>query len=190
MTMKKSESSYPKPVGRKEIPPSIRRAVLEEAGFKCANPTCRAIITLHIHHLYYVSHGGSNDPDNLLALCGYCHDNHHQRVIPNESLRTWKMILLTLNHGFDRRSLDLLLFLDRLNEPNFYITPDGLLEFASLVASRLVDAEKLSPYPNWRVFLSEKGKLFIEGWRSGDERGALESLRPNAEEQESKATEE
>ena len=100
------------------------------------------------------------------------------------------MILLTLNHGFDRRSLDLLLFLDRLNEPNFYITPDGLLEFASLVASRLVDAEKLSPYPNWRVFLSEKGKLFIEGWRSGDERGALESLRPNAEEQESKATEE
>ena len=76
------------------------------------------------------------------------------------------MILLTLNQGFDRRSIDLLLFLDHLNEPNYYVTQDGLLEFASLVAARLVDAERTSPFPNWRVFLSGKGKLFIDGWKA------------------------
>lgn len=87
------------------------------------------------------------------------------------------MLLVSLNQGFDRRSLDLLLFLNHLNEPNYYVTPDGLLEFASLVAAGFIDAERNTVGPNWRVFLSPKGTLFVEAWKNGDERAALEAMR-------------
>ena len=177
MRSKTPKSEHPKPARRKAIPAAVKRAVLQEAGFKCANPACQAILTLDVHHLHYVSDGGSNDPDNVLALCGHCHDLHHAGHIPTEALRSWKMLLLSLNQGFDRRSLDLLLFLNHLDEPNYYVTPDALLEFASLVAAGLVAAERTSPFPNWRVFLSRQGKLFVEAWRNGDQRAALEAMR-------------
>jgi hypothetical protein len=85
--------------------------------------------------------------------------------------------LISLNQGFDKHSLDLLLFLHRLNEPNFYVTTDGLLEFASLVAAGLVDAEHPAFYPNWRVYLSQRGRLFVEAWQNGNERAALNAMR-------------
>lgn len=31
----------------------------------------------HAHHRRMRSHGGSDDPSNLVALCGACHDHIH-----------------------------------------------------------------------------------------------------------------
>jgi len=86
-----------------------------EAGYKCANPTCRNVITLEIHHIQYVCGGGGDDPSNLLPLCPYCHAMHHQGHIPVEAIRTWKSLLLALNNALDRRSLDLLLYLREMH---------------------------------------------------------------------------
>ena len=47
---------------------SVRVQVLHEAGFKCANPCCRYPITLDLHHLHYVSEGGSDDAANLWLI--------------------------------------------------------------------------------------------------------------------------
>src|SRR6478752_867236 len=99
---------------RKKLDLHARRLVLHEAGYKCANPVCRNIITLDIHHIVYVSKSGSNAPENLLPLCGHCHDMHHAGEIPSEAIRTWKMLLLALNEAFDRRSVDILLSLDAI----------------------------------------------------------------------------
>ena len=74
---------------RKKIPADCRQLVLHEAGYRCANPTCRTILTLDIHHLEYVSDDGGNDPANLLPLCPNCHGLHHSGVIPRESIRAW-----------------------------------------------------------------------------------------------------
>ena len=51
------------------VPVDVKRLVLHEAGYRCANPVCRHILTLDVHHLDYVSDGGSNTPYNLLPLC-------------------------------------------------------------------------------------------------------------------------
>src|SRR6266567_2983044 len=88
------------------------RLVLHEAGYRCANPACRTILTIDIHHMEYVAEGGSNEPENLLPLCPNCHSLHHRKDIPRESIRAWKMILLAFNDGFDRKSVNLLLGLD------------------------------------------------------------------------------
>lgn len=74
----------------RHIPDKVRLAVLTEAGFRCAVPTCKTIIALDLHHIVSVSDSGPNDAINLLALCPTCHALHHRGTIPLESIRVWK----------------------------------------------------------------------------------------------------
>lgn len=181
------------PTKRKAIPTSTLVAVLHESGYMCANPTCRMVITLDMHHLEYVSEGGPNDATNLLPLCPNCHALHHRGSIPATSLRTWKMLLVTLNEGFDRKSVSILLMLDRLSAVQ--VSGDGLLECAPLIASGLVEvndrikADVSSVYRTllgdgevvgYFVRLSDKGRLFVGAWKNGDQQAAVRSTSQTA----------
>lgn len=42
---------------------------------------------LHNHHIIYRSHGGGDDPNNLITLCFECHDKVHRRVISIDQLK-------------------------------------------------------------------------------------------------------
>ena len=58
---------------RPKIKPSVKRALIDEAGGKCANPGFPNILT-EIHHIrdwhvYFI-----HDPDHLIAICPACHD--------------------------------------------------------------------------------------------------------------------
>ncbi len=44
-------------------------------GWRCSAPGCTGRRNLEAHHIEYRSHGGSNDPSNLITLCRF----HHQR---------------------------------------------------------------------------------------------------------------
>jgi hypothetical protein len=163
---------------RKKIPLDIRKLVLHEGGYLCGNPVCRTPLTLDIHHLDPVSNGGSDAPDNLLALCPNCHTSHHYGRIPAESLRAWKMLLLALNEAFDRKSVDILLALHRLGD--LTVTGDGLLNCSPLLASGLaevrVQVKGLASGHGadlFKLVLSEKGKKFVEGWKDGDQLAAI-----------------
>lgn len=161
----------------------VRQQVLHEAGYKCANPACRHPQTLDVHHLIYVSEGGADMQENLLPLCKNCHDLHHKGDIPTESLRAWKMLLMALNAAFDRRAIDLLLTIaikGRIES----ISGDGVPVYAPLVASNLVTLQE-RPYRTSRdvqhryeyvVFISDRGKLFVEAWKQGDQRAAIELI--------------
>ena len=50
----KSEKKNGKPAKRKSIPQAVRVAVLTEAGYRCAVPTCRGILALDLHHMVQV----------------------------------------------------------------------------------------------------------------------------------------
>ena len=161
------------PPKRKPPPLDVKRLVLHEAGYKCSSPVCRNILTLDIHHLVPVAKKGDNSPDNLLALCPNCHALHHQGKIPEESLRAWKMLLLSLNEAFDRRSIDLLLALDRVGR--LYVSGDGVLDCASLIAADLVSITEgrktgKANYHNdshfiYTIELTNKGKQVVDGWK-------------------------
>ncbi len=165
---------------RKAIPADARRLVLHEAGYKCANPACRTILTLDIHHLEYVAVGGGDTADNLLPLCPDCHTLHHQGFIPAESVRAWKMLLLALNEALDRHSVELLLLLERVKQ--HFVSGDGVLQFASLIAAGLVEwgGSERTPDKSFyhMVELTEKGKQFVAGWKKGDQQAALSGLAP------------
>ena len=159
---------------RKSLPVDVKRTVLHEAGYKCGNPVCRTILTLDIHHLIPVSRAGEDQAHNLLALCPNCHALHHQGNIPEESLRTWKMLLLALNEALDRKSIDLLLALDIVG--TVFVGGEGVLECASLIASGLVKHDQYNvagPIPAYAVSLTAKGRIMVAGWKSGSQSAAL-----------------
>ena len=171
---------------RQALPTSHRTLALHESGYKCANPACRMVVTLDVHHIEHLADGGGSDPHNLLVLCPNCHSLHHRGHIPAESLRAWKVLLLALNEGFDRRSVDTLLALDVLG--GVMLWGDGLLACSSLVASGLVhveaqrelvetvgfwDPQKVARVAKYWVELSSKGHAFVGAWKRGDQAAAV-----------------
>lgn len=56
---------------------NVREFVLHRDGHKCQNPNCKhkdkKEQILKVHHIRYLSEGGSYRPENLITLCSKCH---------------------------------------------------------------------------------------------------------------------
>lgn len=161
------------------ISPSTRQSAMIETGYRCAVPTCRSSLSLDVHHIIQTSDGGSDKIENLIVLCPTCHMAFHRGTYTEEAIRVWKMTLLQLHNSHDRNAVNLLLFLDRLNFPQFTVTADALLPFAPLVTSGLVNVTpKIFTSPatqtsgvnvehRYMVHLSEAGQSFLKAWKDG-----------------------
>jgi len=166
-----------KKVTRRAPTPTVRDEVLREAGYQCGNPACHNILTLDLHHMEWVKDGGGREATNLLALCGYCHDQHTAGHIPDSAIRHWKGILHALNHAFSKESMDLLLFLKK--EPSsrqMQLSGEGVLKFAGLIAADLVVMYRSilktsGPLPGstHNVRLTNRGEALVDAWLKGDE---------------------
>ena len=47
-------------------------------------------VAVDIHHIDYKSHGGTDDSENLIALCRHCHEQAHESKLSKEYLRRCK----------------------------------------------------------------------------------------------------
>jgi len=63
------------------IAPRVRRAVLARDRLRCRAPGCGRTRFLEVHHIVPRQRGGSNQPKNLVTLCGACHRLWHERGI-------------------------------------------------------------------------------------------------------------
>lgn len=175
-----------KPTKKVRVPVDIKRLVLHEAGYICSNPACRMILTLDVHHIERVADGGANTPDNLLPLCSLCHDLHHSGEIPQDSIRSWKMLLLALNEAFDRRSVDTLLSLETTGGlDGIVVSGDAVFHCSALIAAGFVQfrqysdfnfPDQTSPSYETRVSLTDKGRKFVEGWKKGNQDLAIRQI--------------
>lgn len=153
---------------RKSLPVDVRRQVLHEAGYMCANPICRRVLTLDIHHIVPLSENGPYTVDNLLALCPNCHAMHHRGRIPQHSLLAWKMHLVSLNTGYEPKSIQMLLTLGKVGE--LFVSGDGVLACAALIALDLVRMERRKSTHEYSIALTEKGRAQIEVWKESSQR--------------------
>ena len=112
-------------------------AVLTEAGYRCAVPTCRTILAIDLHHIVEVSEGGGNVVSNLLALCPTCHALFTRGTIQRDSIYTWKSVLVSLSQAFDIATVDHLLFLKMPEAENLLVSGDGVLQFSRLISAGL-----------------------------------------------------
>ncbi len=79
---------------RPAIPMEIQRAVLLEAGHRCAIPTCRHP-RVEIHHIIPWAICRKHEYHNLIALCPNCHTQVHDGEIDRKSLSRYKAALLS-----------------------------------------------------------------------------------------------
>ena len=87
---------------RRAILAEVRRAVLIEAGHRCAIQTCRSAADVDIHHIVPWAESHSHAPENLVALCPNCHRRADRGEIDRRSLRKYKEICQGLQRPLPR----------------------------------------------------------------------------------------
>src|SRR5438270_731527 len=78
---------------RPKVPAETKRALVEEAGGKCANPGCANRLT-ELHHIKKWAIYETHDAGHMIALCPACHDQVERGPlrISDEDLYRWKTI--------------------------------------------------------------------------------------------------
>lgn len=178
-TRRKKAEQKAAPKERSSLPLNTRVAVLTEAGYRCAVPTCRGILALDMHHLHEVSEGGGDDASNLVALCPTCHALYHRGTIKRESIYAYKAMLVAITRAYDLDAVDKLLFLESLETDFLVVSGDGALQFGRLVAGGLASiTQKVNnewQLVTYAVNLSDRGRQLIKAWKDGD-RSRLKTL--------------
>ena len=96
---------------REAVSADVIRAVLVEAGHRCAIPTCRATTT-EIAHIVPWAKFQDNSFENLIVLCPNCHTRFDQKKeIDRMAMKMYKHNLGILNNRygeFERRLFEVL----------------------------------------------------------------------------------
>lgn len=165
---------------RPAIPAQMRREVLEEAGYACAIPSCRAT-PVELAHITPWTKAQEHTFDNLIALC----PNHHTRFdvekrIPEASIRRYKANLAVLNGRYstlERRLIEA--GRDMAPGAEFPIhvgvrilisnlIDDGLVEEANDFQYQLTGRDFNGLRTTELYHFTEKGRAFIERWTAAE----------------------
>lgn len=78
-------------VSRPSVSVKTKRALIKQAGEKCANPGCSARRT-HLHHIRKWEVYRTHDAEHMIAVCPTCHDSIHHGSLPldDKTLYRWK----------------------------------------------------------------------------------------------------
>lgn len=72
-----------------DVSPVLRKECFARSGGRCVKCGCPK--GLHAHHVIAVSDGGTDDIENLDALCSTCHREWHQVMEGRVEYTEWKL---------------------------------------------------------------------------------------------------
>jgi hypothetical protein len=167
---------------RQPVPAEMKRAVLVEAGHRCAIPTCRATTT-EIAHINPWSETQDNSFENLLALCPNCHTRFDQKKeIDRQAVKIYKHNLGILNHRYGEVERRLFEVLAKSRERVFVLgiggdvfvmnaVKDGLFEDKN-VTSGTFDVKSTSGFSKsfpmtFTYWVTDEGLEFIRRYTAG-----------------------
>lgn len=105
------------------IPAKLRRAILVEAGHRCA--ICHSI-PVEIHHIVEYEKVKKHTFDNLIALCPNCHSRCHNGGIDNKSIKQYKENLTILNSRYSDTEKRILKLFSEQQYSNSVKLPGGM----------------------------------------------------------------
>ena len=130
-------------MSRDIIPAQVKRAVLVEAGHRCAIPTCRATTT-EIAHIVPWAETQDNSFENLIALCPNCHTRFDQKKeIDRLAVKMYKHNLGILNNRYSEIERRLFEVLAKSNERIFVLGAAGDLMVANAVKDGFFEDKRL-----------------------------------------------
>lgn len=158
---------------RKNIPKKIKRDLMNEAGWRCAVPTCRVSFPLEEAHIVPVEKDGDNSFHNLIILCRNCHwmyDKAKPGAMSRQALIKLKSNLMVLNgrySPFEIRILESFLAnpgkveipLHDREIDVMYLVKDGLIRDDGARRANSINL------PSKNYILTTEGRAFIERWK-------------------------
>lgn len=128
---------------RNHIPVNIVRAVLVEAGHRCAISTCRATTT-EIAHIVPWSDTKDNSFENLIALCPNCHTRYDQKKeIDQKAVQMYKHNLSILNNRYGEIERRIFQMVAVSGERMFLLGAGGDFMVANAIADGLFEDKKV-----------------------------------------------
>lgn len=122
---------------RPPIPAEIKRAVLVEAGHRCAIPTCRAT-TMELAHIKPWAKVQEHTFDNLIALCPNCHTRFDKGEIDRKAMGMYKENLALLNNRYGEFERRVFAILAETKEPLISVGAGGDILLANAIKDGLL----------------------------------------------------
>jgi len=155
----------------------MKRAVSEEAGYRCAIPTCKGTSALEFAHIVPWSTVQEHTFDNLILLCAVDHTRFDRGEIPAKSMRAFKDNLALLRGRYsdsERRILEAFAIQDVPPAPGFGLPIPGGTSYTMMYLKKdgLVTVHpntgiSIGGLPPWElVVLTEKGRATVERMRN------------------------
>jgi predicted transcriptional regulator len=158
--------------GRLAIPRALERAVLMEAGHRCAIPTCQQV-PVQIAHIVPWAQVKEHAFENLIALCPTCHARYDRKQIDRMAMFQYKANLVLLNGRYsdlERRVLKM--FVEKSNLESVWIEKSLDILMMYLVQDGLVLKDQDIKYhfaTGTPYCLTDKGRDFIGRWVNAEE---------------------
>ena len=158
---------------RPAIPTKLKRAVLIEAGHRCAIPSCRQT-PVELAHIVPWNKIQEHTFENLIALCPTCHTRFDRGDIDRLSIEQYKANLTLIGDRYSDLEIRVL--------ESFYNNPDQIeiklpggmnLMVAYLIKDNLLTkigevGIYLNDVPSHEIYaITESGKQFIANWVAG-----------------------
>lgn len=161
------------PQNRPPIPRPLKRQILLEAGHRCAIPTCRQH-PVQIDHIDDWAKVKQHRPENLIALCGTCHDRKTKGDIDRQSLLQYKANLQLLTSRYSRYELRLLEHLTQLGD--VAVGGDRDIDVREMIRDGLIQVvdedwsgTAMQDFPTSRTFrITEAGATVVASFLAGE----------------------
>lgn len=180
-------------MSRPAIPAALKRQIEQEAGYRCAVPTCRDKGPFDFEHIIPWAEAKKHEFDNMLLLCVGCHARVTRKEIHKNAIRAYKRNLAVTNGRYSLYEMRLLEEFykgivvltkrgtfsdetahtlsweisktDRLHVKGLF--NDGYLTFSTLVDESI--EESLLQHTPFSVLLTDKGAKFIRSLFGGQD---------------------
>jgi hypothetical protein len=157
---------------RPPIPRALARAVLMEAGHRCAIPKCQQT-PVEIAHIIPWAQVKDHSFENLIALCPTCHARYDAKQIDRVAMFQYKANLALLNGRYsdlERRVLKI--FVDNPGHESVWIEKSLDILMMYLVQDGLVVKDQNIKYhfaTGTPYCLTDKGRDFVGRWVNAEE---------------------
>ncbi len=98
-------------MSRPAILAQLKRALLTEAGYRCAIPTCRGTSSLQFEHIDEWHKVKEHKFENMIILCANCHARVTSKEIHKDAIRKYKNNLAILTGRYTTAEWRLLDFI-------------------------------------------------------------------------------
>lgn len=181
---------------RPAIPAAIKRAIREEAGYRCGVPTCRDKGPFDFEHIEPWAKVRKHELHNIILLCVSCHARVTRGEIDKSAIKTYKKNLAIFTGRYTLYEMRMLEALYKANKfklvapgmvVNTYQTKDGpepqeyfyimenseFLHIEGLLADGYVQAAKHAQFDlglgKFAIIASPGGLEFYERFYTGDD---------------------